>query len=33
MFHVKRDARPGDVIVIMSCRWFDRLREKILDVL
>ena len=31
MFHVKRDARPGDVIVIMSCRGFDGLRERILD--
>src|SRR3989344_2126935 len=31
LFHVKQEARPGDVIVIMSCRGFDGLRERILD--
>ena len=31
LFHMKRDARPGDVIVIMSCRGFDGLRERILN--
>lgn len=29
LFHMKLDTRPGDVIVIMSCRGFDGLREKI----
>lgn len=33
LFHMKRDAKPGDIIVIMSCRGFDGLRERILDVL
>ncbi len=33
LFHVKQEVRPGDVIVIMSCRGFDELREKILKVL
>jgi len=33
LFHVKREARSGDVVVIMSCRGFDGLREKILKVL
>ena len=31
LFHMKRDARPGDIIVIMSCRGFDGLRERILN--
>lgn len=31
LFHVKRDVRPKDVVVIMSCRGFDGLRERILE--
>ena len=30
LFHMKRDSRSGDVVVITSCRGFDGLREKIL---
>jgi len=30
LFHMKHDIRPNDVIVIMSCRGFDGLRERIL---
>ena len=33
LFHVKQDIRSGDVIVIMSCRGFDGLRERIMEVL
>lgn len=33
LLHMKRDVRRNDVIVIMSCRGFDGLREKILKVL
>ncbi len=30
LFHVKSHSKPGDVIIIMSCRGFDGLREKII---
>ncbi len=33
MFHMKQDSRPGDVIVIMSCRGFDGLPKRILEIL
>lgn len=33
MFHVKRDARHGDIIVIMSYRGFDGLQQRIFEVL
>lgn len=31
LFHMKHDAKPGDIIIIMSCRGFDGLRERILN--
>ena len=31
LFHVKHDVKPNDVIIIMSCRGFDGLRERILE--
>ena len=31
MLHVKTIAQPGDILLIMSCRGFDGLREKILS--
>lgn len=33
MFHVKTIAQPGDILLIMSCRGFDGLREKIMEIL
>jgi len=33
LFHLKQNVRPGDVIVIMSCRGFDGLHKLIWDVL
>ncbi len=33
LFHLKQDKREGDIIVIMSCRGFDNLYQKIWDVL
>lgn len=33
LFHMKHDIKTGDIIVIMSCRGFDGLRERIMDVL
>ncbi|MEK9175404.1 MAG: Mur ligase family protein [Patescibacteria group bacterium] len=31
MFHVKSIARSGDIVLVMSCRGFDGLREKLID--
>ncbi|HEY4497652.1 MAG TPA: Mur ligase family protein [Candidatus Paceibacterota bacterium] len=33
MFHVKTITQPGDILLIMSCRGFDGLREKIMRIL
>jgi len=33
MLHVKTIARAGDILLIMSCRGFDGLREKIMGIL
>ncbi len=33
LFHMKRDIRSGDIIVIMSCRGFDGLPQRILKIL
>jgi len=33
LFHMKHDSKSGDVIIIMSCRGFDGLPKKILEIL